>query len=269
MRNDDFEAVVREGECFHSLRIPDGSYGVVRVDGRSFTALTARLGLAKPFDTSFHEMMVEAASALLLMLRGVYAYTESDEISVLLPRRTSLFNREVEKIVSLSAGRVSSVFSLKLGQLAEFDARVWVGKSPVDVFDYFRWRQADALRASLNGWAYWTLRQEGRGPGQAQSLLNNTSSSEREELLAKRGICFSEVPAWQRKGVGLFFDCEERQALNPKTGEMNTKLRRVLRIDKDLLERDAYAMFLGELITASESEDSLVTPQERCATGRP
>jgi tRNA(His) 5'-end guanylyltransferase len=261
MRNDDFEAMMRKRECFHSLRVPDGSYGVVRVDGRSFTSLTTRLGLVKPFDFSFHEKMVETASALLLMLRGVYAYTESDEISVLLPRNSTLFNREVEKLVSLSAGRATGVFSLKLGQLAEFDARVWVGESTVDVFDYFRWRQADALRASLNGWSYWTLRQEGKGPGQAQSLLDNTSSSERESLLAERGIRFSEVPAWQRKGVGLFFDREERQALNSKTGEVGTKLRRVLRIDKDLLERDAYALFLGELIAASEAEDSLVIPQ--------
>lgn len=261
MRSDDFEAMMRKGECYHSLRIPEGSYGIVRVDGHSFTALTTKLGLVKPFDTSFHEKMVETASALLLMLRGVYAYTESDEISVLLPRDTTLFDREVEKLVSLSAARTTAVFSLKLGQLAEFDARVWVGAHKDDVFDYFRWRQTDALRASLNGWAYWTLRQEGKGPGQAQSLLDNTSSSEREALLADRGICFSEVPAWQRKGVGLFFDREERQVLNHKTGEMSTKMRRVLRIDKDLLERDAYALFLGERIAASEAEDSLVIPQ--------
>ena len=43
--------------------------------------------------------MAETAKALLSSLQGTYAYTESDEISVLLPRHADLFDREVEKLV--------------------------------------------------------------------------------------------------------------------------------------------------------------------------
>jgi tRNA(His) 5'-end guanylyltransferase len=43
--------------------------------------------------------MVETAKALLSELDGIYAYTESDEISVLFPPDCDLFDRSLEKIV--------------------------------------------------------------------------------------------------------------------------------------------------------------------------
>jgi tRNA(His) guanylyltransferase len=60
--------------------------------------------------------MVETASALVSELNAIYGYTESDEISVLFHRDTDLFDREIEKLVSISAGVASSVFSLALGE---------------------------------------------------------------------------------------------------------------------------------------------------------
>ena len=61
--------------------------------------LTERL-VEKPFDRTFHEWMTKAAEGLLITLHAVCAYTESDEISVLLPRDTELFDREVERLQS-------------------------------------------------------------------------------------------------------------------------------------------------------------------------
>ena len=88
MKADDLEAKMRAGECYHSLRVPPGAFIVIRVDGRLFSRLTERL-VEKPFDRTFHEWMIKAAEGLLTTLQAVYAYTESDEISVLLPRETS------------------------------------------------------------------------------------------------------------------------------------------------------------------------------------
>lgn len=77
-------------------------------------------------------------------LGGVNAYTQRDEISVELPRETTLFDREVEKLVSVSAGIASGSFSYAFGAPAHFDSRLWMAPDEQDVIDYFRWRQADA-----------------------------------------------------------------------------------------------------------------------------
>ncbi|MFY0581847.1 tRNA(His) guanylyltransferase Thg1 family protein [Cystobacter fuscus] len=95
---------MREGEFFHSLRLLRGAWCVLRVDGRGFSRFT-EAHYDKPFDVRMHEQMVRTASALLEELQGIYAYTESDEISVLFRPEWSLYDREVEKLVSLSAGR--------------------------------------------------------------------------------------------------------------------------------------------------------------------
>ena len=54
------------------------------MDGRSFYRL-AETGFEKPFDNRFHDHIVKTATALLEESHGLYAYTESDEISVLFP----------------------------------------------------------------------------------------------------------------------------------------------------------------------------------------
>src|SRR5262245_3439062 len=96
----DPEPPARPLEYVHGLRRLPGAWPVVRVDGGSFTRLTTT-HFAKPFDPRFHELMVTTARALLEELQGVYAHTQSDEVSVLLPRATGLFDRELEKLVSL------------------------------------------------------------------------------------------------------------------------------------------------------------------------
>src|SRR5689334_11800238 len=110
MKPDDFEQRLRALEYFHSLRLLPGAWAVVRVDGRGFSHFT-EAHFEKPFDPAFHTLMVQTAKALLTELQGMYAYTESDEISVLFRPDWNLFDREVEKIVSISAGIASATFT--------------------------------------------------------------------------------------------------------------------------------------------------------------
>ena len=180
VKSDKLDDRMRQLEYFHSLVVLPGLYSIVRVDGRSFTKLTR--GMEHPFDIKFHDCMVAAATALLVELGGLYAFTESDEISVLLPRNTDLFGREVEKIVSVSAGVASSTFSIELGNVAHFDSRLWVGATDTDVLDYFRWGQADASRCCLNSWCYWTLRKAGSSAKQATEALERGTEVIEKEL---------------------------------------------------------------------------------------
>lgn len=73
---------------------------VIRVDGRGFSSFTESR-FDKPFDLKFHELMVQTTKVLLEELQGIYAYTESDEISILCPPQWNFFDRSLEKIVSI------------------------------------------------------------------------------------------------------------------------------------------------------------------------
>jgi tRNA(His) 5'-end guanylyltransferase len=245
-----FERRMRALECFHSLRVLPGAWPVVRVDGRSFSRLTERR-FGKPFDERFSALMTGAAEALLTELGGLFAYTESDEISVLLPRETTLFDREVEKLVSISAAVAAGVFSIGLGAPVQFDARIWVGASRELVLDYFRWRQADAGRCALNGWAYWTLRREGRSVDEATKALLGASVADKNELLFQRGVNFDDLPAWQKRGTGIYWEAFERAGWNPEAGITTTTRRRRLRIDRELPLGAAYDRLLLQLVESA------------------
>jgi tRNA(His) guanylyltransferase len=251
MKPDLFEARMRELEYFHSLRIMPGVWTVLRLDGRGFTRLT-ETGWEKPFDLRFHTLMVETARALLDGLGGVYAYTESDEISVLFRPDWSLFERELEKLVSVSAGIASAAFTSGAGLPAHFDSRVWLGPSEELVVDYFRWRQSDAGRCALNGWSYWTLRNAGSSVGEATAMLEGKANEFKHELLFQHGINFTELPLWQRRGTGLYWESYDHPGFNPKTGEAVTAARRRIRVDEELEMKDAYGAFLRNILVRPE-----------------
>jgi tRNA(His) 5'-end guanylyltransferase len=252
VKTDKLEERMRELECYHSMKILPGAYPVVRVDGRSFTKLTR--GFEHPFDPLFHSYMVKTASTLMVELGGIYAFTESDEISILLPKDTDLFGREVEKIVSISAGIASSVFSIELGSAAHFDSRVWVGPTQKEVLDYFYWRQSDAARCCLNGWCYWKLREWGNSPTEATQELKGKSFSQKNDLLFVRGINFNEVPLWQRRGVGLYWEDYQKPGFNPKTKEPVVATRRRIHVDRKLPRSTPYGQLLINLMDIQEQE---------------
>jgi tRNA(His) 5'-end guanylyltransferase len=247
MRADDLESRMRLGECFHALRAPPGAFIVVRVDGRSFSRLTERL-LEKPFDQRFHAWMVDAAKGLLASLHARYAYTESDEISVLLARDAPLFDREVEKLVSVSAARAAATVSLACGEAVEFDGRIWVGAREEDVVDYFRWRQADATRCAINSWCYWTLRREGKTAREATRLLEGASVARKNELLHSHGINFNDLPAWQRRGTGVLWEQYEKEGYDPRNMRRVVAQRRRATVNERLPMKDAYATYVRRLL---------------------
>jgi tRNA(His) guanylyltransferase len=244
-----FEDRLRALEYFHSLRLLPGVWAVIRVDGRSFSRFTESR-YEKPFDPAFHECMVKTAQRLLEEFQGLYAYTESDEISLLLPRNWNLFDRELEKTVSLSAGIASVIFSLACGAAVAFDSRVWLGAEESLVVDYFRWRQADATRCALNGWCYWTLRKAGRSVAEATKQLEGQSPAFKNELLFQHGINFNELPAWQRRGTGLYWEQYEKEGFNPITKRTISATRRRVKIDRELPMKEEYDEFIQRLLAA-------------------
>jgi tRNA(His) 5'-end guanylyltransferase len=252
MASDDFEKRMRESEYFHALRCPPGTWVVLRLDGRGFTHFTAREGFDKPFDPRFQALMRQTAEALLTELQGIYAYTESDEISVLFRPDWDLFDREVEKLVSISASIAGATFSLAYQKSrAYFDSRIWLGAGKGDVIDYFRWRQDDAARCALNGWCYWTLRKEGKSAAEATALLDGKMQAFKNELLRQRGIDFNALPLWQSRGTGMYWELYEKAGYNPVLQQEVAAIRRRVKIDEALPVKDEYAAFVRRVMEAS------------------
>jgi len=260
MRPDEFESQMRDLECFHSLRFVPGAWLILRLDGRGFSRFTESR-FEKPFDPRFHDAMVQTAQAVLEDLQGVYAYTESDEISVLFSREWALFDRELEKAVSISAGLASATFALACGVPVCFDSRALLCPQGEQVSDYFRWRQADAARCALNGWCYWTLRKEGQSVAEATKALQGVSVADKNELLFQRGVNFNDLPLWQRRGTGLYWEAFEREGYDPKLGQKVVTTRRRIKVDRELPMAEEYAARISRMMAASSTPPAKPTGQ--------
>jgi tRNA(His) guanylyltransferase len=252
MDSDELEKQMRALEWFHAFRCLPGAWVVLRLDGRGFTKFTEREGFEKPFDFKFQGLMRQTAQVLLEELQGIYAYTESDEISLLFQPDWDLFDREVEKLVSISASIASATFSLAYQGRAYFDSRVWLGTNKGQVVDYFRWRQEDAARCALNGWCHWTLRKEGKSPAAAMAELQGQSVAFKNELLFQRGINFNDLPLWQRRGTGLYWEAYEKAGYDPIRQVEVTAIRRRVKIVEDLPMKEAYEKFIRDILDANQ-----------------
>lgn len=245
MKKADLDTRMRQREVYHNLTLVPGMWTVVRLDGRRFSRFTLQ-HFQKPFDERFRDAMVCTARALMQDLHGLYGWTSSDEISVLLPPEWDGFGRSIEKLLSLSASLASSTFSLQVGQAAQFDSRIWMGATFEDVLDYFMWRQEDSARCALQGWAYWTLRNAGQGARQATQTLENTDAAFKNEMLFQYGINFNETPLWQRRGIGLSCQQVLKTGFNPVTQEEVQTTRKVLTTHETLPMKQEYRLWLAE-----------------------
>lgn len=237
MKFEQLDRRMRVYETAHDHCVLPGMHMVARIDGRSFSQLTrVTEEFEAPYDTRFRDCMVATLEHLVTSsgFSVLFGYTQSDELSLLFRKDESLFGRKLRKFLSVLAGEASAKFSLSLGALGAFDARISQFPSEEDVVDYFRWRSEDAHRNALNGHSYWLLRRQGLGDHEATQRLKGVSVADRNELLFAAGINFNDVPAWQRRGIGVAWKEETHTGANPKTGEAVTSQRRRAEVLYDL-----------------------------------
>jgi tRNA(His) guanylyltransferase len=251
MKFDDLDRRMRVYETASDLCVLPGMSMVARLDGRGFTRLTKDVcEFEAPFDERFRDLMVSTAESLMTCgFRVLYAYTQSDEISLLFDPEEQLFGRKLRKYNSTLAGQASAQFSLQLGQVACFDCRISQLPTADRVVDYFRWRNEDAARNALNAWCYWMLRKDGQNQQQATQSLLGQSVSQKNELLFQYGINFNDLPGWQKRGTGLYWEEYDRPAVNPLTQQEVTASRRQIRTDLNLPMKDAYDQFIRSFLS--------------------
>jgi tRNA(His) guanylyltransferase len=173
---------------------------IIRLDGASFHNYLK--GCKRPIDENVVECMNESAKYLCKNIQGAQlAYVQSDEISILINNYQSLntepwFDNSLQKIVSISAGMVSSYFSSISDRifgkikLATFDCRAFVVPKE-DVCNAFIFRQQDATRNSVQMLA--------------QSLYSHRellgkNNSQLQEMCFKKGFNWNNCPIYQKRG---------------------------------------------------------------------
>ncbi|MBH8575726.1 guanylyltransferase [Nostocaceae cyanobacterium CENA369] len=253
MKFDELDSRMRVFETAHDHCVLPGLYIVARLDGRSFTRLTKEIHqFEAPYDTRLRDFMLATVEHLMNCgIDIIYGYTQSDEISLLFAQKENTFNRKLRKLNSVLAGEASAKFSLLLGDLGCFDCRISQLPNTEEVVNYFRWRSEDAHRNALNAHCYWCLRRDGESATQATSMMNRLSVADKNELLFQYGINFNQLPNWQKRGVGLYWEEYQKQGFNPVTGETVPALRRRIRQDLDLPMKDEYSQFIAQLIKSS------------------
>jgi len=251
-------------EIYSTMRLPPTTPFIVRCDGRNFRSLCSRLGFKKPFDEDFAKIMVAAAKAVFNSgFNPTLAYIQSDEISYLFTKE-QIFNRRLEKILSIIPSLISSRFTLELSKIkgveevAAFDARI-VALAESDIVDYFAWRQMEAWRNHINAYALHALIKRGMTTSQAAKKLYKMKSPELHDLVMKElNVNLAKTPAWQRRGIVLRWRVVEKQGINPVTGEASLTIRRCLTEDWDppLFTSPEGRKYLEEAILAAEKEIS-------------
>jgi len=194
--------------------LPRRTYTMIRLDGKAFHTFTR--GMDRPYDERFMYAMDYTAMHLCLEIQGaVMAYVQSDEISILLTDFDKIttdawFDGQVQKIVSVSASMATAFFNEYINhdvqrmnhKRAFFDARVFTIPDPVEVENYFVWRQKDAVRNSL--------------AMHAQSLyshkkLHGKSQADMHDMIHEAGENWNDLPDGFKRGRTI--------AVGPLTGK--------------------------------------------------
>lgn len=186
---------------------------IIRVDGKAFHTFTRCFkddNAPDPFSSVMHRLMVNTAQAMLMNIQcSQFAYTQSDEISILLRdwdkhETQQWFGGKLQKMISVSAAQAAAYFNFfltrEIGQLDYvgavplFDSRVF--QLPMDeVANYFIWRQQDATRNSVQmlGRHYFS-----------HNEMNGKNVSQIQDMLMGVGILpvnWNDLDTWKKRGT--------------------------------------------------------------------
>lgn len=188
--------------------IPDGMYPVIRVDGHCFHTFTRKL--KKPFDPNMVKAMCQATKKLVEFFSACYGYTQSDEITIVLPKNSQDFGRKTHKLASLAAAIATAEFikymefymGKKLAKLPVFDGRAFALMNEEELGYYQCFRQHDACRNAISAVAraYYSHKQ-----------LESKNSDDKVQMLADKGVDF-----WKEYSTAEIFGYYFRRKLSTR-----------------------------------------------------
>ncbi len=92
------------------------------------------------------------------------------------------------------------------------------------------------------------LRRQGQDVDAATRQLKGMGVADKNELLFQSGINFNNLPAWQKRGVGLYWENYLKQSTDPRTGNSVTAERRRIKRDMELPIGIDYGGFIARFL---------------------
>lgn len=233
--NDSLGARMKEYEKASKLYLPIRMPVILRIDGKAFHTYTK--GCKKPVDENFVYCMNETAKYLCRNIQGCQlAYVQSDEISLLLVNYETLesqpwFGNNVQKMVSISSGMTSAVFTSLSGRIfggimkiATFDSRVFVLPKE-EVTNYFIWRQDDAIRNSVQMFARSMF---------SHKECDNKNQNDLKQMCKAKGTDWDLLPNQQKVGRCIKKNYKMVVGFNKKTQKDEAVTRSSWDVDNDI-----------------------------------
>ena len=230
MRPDEIAQKIQPFELLPSQELTAGRPIIARLIGRRFEQLYEGR-FEKPYDPLLGKMLVKTLAHLCATLGATYGYAERNELSLFAISNGG----DARRLVSRLGGEASAKLSLLLGDVATFDARLYEFPSLDLVFDYFSWRRGESQQAALDTYSTHTLVSTGADPDAVPRILEGLATDEKIELLRQNSLDFTQVPAWQRQGVGVYV------ARDTTTGPQ-------LVVDLQLPPEEGYSAYLQRLV---------------------
>ena len=225
---------MKEYEVYSSLKVPKNSKIIIRLDGRSFHTLARDLELVKPYDENFYRVISEVCNDLFNEFSPLFAYTFSDEISLLLDNVP--FDGRIEKIDSVIASFAASSFVIhyntQFKKPPAFDSRI-IPINDSDILHYFKWRQDEAWRNCVNGYGIHFLKSK-YSSDTANEKINGLNLSDIHELLFKNGINLNDVATWKKRGIGVYRKNKKITGYNKKEEKEQISYRSFIHVDCNL-----------------------------------
>lgn len=225
---------MKEYEVYSSLKVPKNSRIIMRLDGRSFHSLARDLNLVKPYDENFYQVISKVSRDLFEEFSPVFAYTFSDEISLLFDNVP--FDGRIEKLNSVIAGFTSASFvmhyDVDFKKPPAFDSRI-IPVNDENILEYFRWRQDESWINCVNSHGISYLKS--KYPNNvANDKINGMSLSDIHELLFENGINLNDVETYKKRGIGIYRKNKKVVGFNKKENRSQTSYRSYIHIDWEI-----------------------------------
>jgi tRNA(His) guanylyltransferase len=196
---------------------------IIRLDGKSFSKFTS--DMEKPFDNDFSQAMINTAKFLVSKTNAKIAYTQSDEITLLLydnnVKYSAMFDARVQKICSVFSSFASTYFLAEMmkrfpskvdkffdqvlndheswdgtGNAKDapvFDCRAFAVPNKTEAYNAFLWREQDATKNSI------IMVAQSKYPH--KKLMGLNGNEKQAMLMADYGINWNDFSASQKRGT--------------------------------------------------------------------
>lgn len=236
--------VVKQAETHLLRNVPGHRWISLRLDGSHFSTLMKRWRragiISEGHSPAFAEMMQSSCRALMVHMGAICAYTQSDEMTLLIPpanivrgkQQPHSRNGRTVKTCTLAASYVTAIFNAKVhalcarlhidiepSQLPYFDCRLGHYDTKEAALLLIQWRAADC---GVNGVSDAVHHNKSLGAKKVARL----ATGQKLQWLLEQGCL--PLPPHQSRGTYFARVKRRHRGVNPKTREESISLRNTI-----------------------------------------